>query len=83
MENINVLIIEKNGVSVGTGTMGGAQTVPQLPQQPSFPSGTVAQAVWTQLTSTEYGAGTMGEYLKDLTPAERIKFIADGELPIY
>lgn len=46
-------------------------------------AGTVAQSVWQQLTTSSWGSGSFGEYVKTLTPAERIKYIDGGELPLY
>lgn len=42
---------------------------------------TVAQGVWQQLTTTSWGTGSLGESVK--TIPGKIKFINDGELPIY
>ena len=46
-------------------------------------AGSVALGVWQQLTATSYGTGSMGEKLKEITSAERMKLIIGGEVPTY
>lgn len=43
----------------------------------------VSNAVWEELLSSHTNSGTMGKKMNDLTEGKKIKYIVDGELPIY
>lgn len=43
----------------------------------------VSNAVWEELLASHTNSGTMGKKLNDITESKKIKYIVDGEMPIY